>query len=47
MGIHRDGAEVAHLAPSHVAAHANTVKFWSSSTQKEKALTRTYRKGLI
>ncbi|CAJ0718252.1 Tyrosine recombinase XerC [Ralstonia thomasii] len=26
----------AHLAPSHVAAHANTVKFWSSSERKEK-----------
>lgn len=27
----------AHLAPSHVAAHANTVNFWSSSVeQKEK-----------
>ncbi|MBM5643591.1 tyrosine-type recombinase/integrase [Burkholderia pseudomallei] len=26
----------AHLAPSHVAAHANTVKFWPSSERKEK-----------
>lgn len=26
----------AHLAPSHVAAHANTVKFWSSPDRKEK-----------
>lgn len=29
----------AHLAPSHVAAHANAVKFWSSSNQQEKAPT--------
>ncbi|VVE42925.1 integrase [Pandoraea morbifera] len=27
----------AHLAPSHLAAHAGTVKFWSSTgEQKEK-----------
>lgn len=26
----------AHLAPSHLAAHANTVKFWSNSEQKQK-----------
>ncbi|MGB3291103.1 MAG: site-specific integrase [Burkholderiaceae bacterium] len=26
----------AHLAPSHVAAHANTVKFWSNSEEKQK-----------
>jgi integrase len=29
----------AHLAPSHVAVHANAVKFWSSSREKEKAPT--------
>jgi len=27
----------AHLAPSHVAAHASAVKFWSKSGSKEKA----------
>jgi hypothetical protein len=26
----------AHLAPSHIAAHANTVKFWSSLGGEEK-----------
>lgn len=26
----------AHLAPSHLAAHANTVKFWSMSPEQEK-----------
>jgi integrase len=26
----------AHLAPSHVAAHANTVKFWSRLAGEEK-----------
>jgi hypothetical protein len=26
----------AHLAPSHMAAHAETVKFWSSSSEQEK-----------
>lgn len=26
----------AHLAPSHMAAHADTVKFWSSSSAQEK-----------
>ncbi|MFA7670177.1 MAG: tyrosine-type recombinase/integrase [Burkholderiaceae bacterium] len=26
----------AHLAPSHLAAHANTVKFWSNSEQEQK-----------
>jgi len=26
----------AHLAPSHIAAHANTVKFWSISDGQEK-----------
>jgi len=30
----------AHLAPSHVAAHANAVQFWSSSNQQEKAPTK-------
>lgn len=27
----------AHLAPSHVAAHANTVKFWSRLDEQQKA----------
>jgi len=26
----------AHLAPSHLAAHANTVNFWSSQTPKDE-----------
>jgi len=26
----------AHLAPSHLAAHANTVNFWSSQIQKKE-----------
>ncbi|AOU91560.1 uncharacterized protein AruCF_0669 [Achromobacter ruhlandii] len=26
----------AHLAPSHLAHHSNTVEFWSKSEQKEK-----------
>jgi beta-glucosidase/6-phospho-beta-glucosidase/beta-galactosidase len=28
--------EYAHLAPNHVAAHANTVKFWSNLDETEK-----------
>ena len=26
----------AHLSPSHIAAHANTVKFWSRLDREEK-----------
>ncbi len=37
----------AHPAPSHVAAHASTIKFWSSSERKELRRLKMQRSSLI